>query len=391
MRQRAYYNDIDPFCCQWLRNLMAAGLIMEGDIDERSIKDVQPEDLAGYERCHFFAGVGGWDYALQLAGWTGPVWTGSCPCQSLSCAGKRLGEKDERHLWPEFYRLISECRPPTVFGEQVASKDGVEWLDGVSLDLEELGYAVGQGDLPAAGIGAPHIRQRIYWMAHAECGAAERQGFDLATATGATEGGTQERERLWADSGAGGDIDGLAQSDIRPNRESHGLEFQRGRSSDSEQTGLGSGVDRLGFPDSERPQPGRLAASIDGHGSAVESAGGIVRLGNSGSERLEGCRINERTRLAGTTQAPTAHWNPLRLTPCRDGKVRRISAQSSDVPLAYGIPVNVGRVFPVLAGLAKGARRNRVGRLKGYGNAIVPEVAAEFVMACQLALFGDSK
>jgi DNA (cytosine-5)-methyltransferase 1 len=168
----SYYNEIDPYAAQWLRNLIAEGLIAKGDVDERSIKDVRGSDLAGYTQCHFFAGIGGWSYALRLAGWpdSEPVWTGSCPCQPLSSAGQRKGHADERHLWPAFHALIAERRPATVFGEQVASKDGREWLAGVRADLEALGYALGAADLCAASAGAPHIRQRIFWLADAEPG-----------------------------------------------------------------------------------------------------------------------------------------------------------------------------------------------------------------------------
>ena len=161
----AYYNDNDPYCAEWLRNLTAAGLIPPGDVDERSITDVKADDLRGYKQCHFFAGIGGWPLALQLAGWEGPVWTGSCPCQPLSSAGQRKGHADERHLWPAFHAFIAECRPPAVFGEQVASKDGREWLAGLRADLEDLGYAGGAADMPAASVGAPHVRQRLLWFA----------------------------------------------------------------------------------------------------------------------------------------------------------------------------------------------------------------------------------
>src|SRR5262245_46904926 len=142
-----YYNEIDPYAAQWLRNLIRTGLIPDGDVDERSIADVQPADLRGYRQHHFFAGIAGWAYALQLAEWPPDreAWTGSCPCQPLSLAGQRKGHADQRHLWPAFYRLIAECRPATVFGEQVASKDGREWLAGIRADLEALGYAVGAG------------------------------------------------------------------------------------------------------------------------------------------------------------------------------------------------------------------------------------------------------
>jgi DNA (cytosine-5)-methyltransferase 1 len=173
-----YYNDSDPFVCAWLRNLIAAGLIPAGEVDERPIQEVQPDALRGYSQCHFFAGIGGWAYALQLAGWDGPVWTGSCPCQPLSGAGQRKGHADQRHLWPAFYRLITECQPPVVFGEQVASKDGREWLAGVRADLEAVGYACGASDLCAAGAGAPHPRQRLYWVADAD--SHKREGKRLS-------------------------------------------------------------------------------------------------------------------------------------------------------------------------------------------------------------------
>jgi DNA (cytosine-5)-methyltransferase 1 len=167
----AYYNEIDPYAAQWLRNLISAGHIAPGDVDERSITDVRPADLAGYTQCHFFAGIGGWSYALRLAGWPDdrPVWTGSCPCQPFSAAGKGKGFADARHLWPDFFRLIFERRPAVVFGEQVASPLGREWLAGVRNDLERTGYAVGAADLCAPCVGAPHPRRRLYFagMAHA--------------------------------------------------------------------------------------------------------------------------------------------------------------------------------------------------------------------------------
>lgn len=137
----AFYNENDPFAAQWLRNLIAAGHIAPGVVDERSIEDVTPDDLRGFTQCHFFAGVGVWSLALRRAGWPDdkPVWTGSCPCQ-----------------------------PGVIFGEQVASKDGLGWLDLVQTDLEATNYAVGSVDLCAAGFGAPHIRQRLFWVADSD-------------------------------------------------------------------------------------------------------------------------------------------------------------------------------------------------------------------------------
>ena len=183
----AYYNEVDPYAAAWLRELIAARFIPAGDVDERSIADVQPDDLRGYTQCHFFAGLGGWPYAARLAGWPDerPLWTGSCPCQPFSVAGKGRGVHDERDLWPEFFRLIRACRPPVVMGEQVAGQAGYGWFDGVRADLEGEDYASRGVDIPACAVDAPHIRSRIYWLSVAD--AAGRGCGE--TARPQTEGG----------------------------------------------------------------------------------------------------------------------------------------------------------------------------------------------------------
>lgn len=180
-----FYNEHDPKAAAWIRELIAAKLIPDGIVDERSILEIQPHELTRYTQCHFFAGIAGWSLALTLAGWpaTRPVWTGSCPCQPFSNAGKGLAQADERHLWPVFFNLIRECRPEFVFGEQVASAIGKGWLDGVSADLESEGYACGAAVLGAHSLGAPHIRQRLFWVADAAGGQRQQrlraQGHEL--------------------------------------------------------------------------------------------------------------------------------------------------------------------------------------------------------------------
>ena len=155
----AYYNEIDPYAAQWLRNLISARLIAPGDVDERSIKDVQPDDLKGYTQCHFFAGISGWSVALRMAGWDDdrPVWTGSCPCQPWSSAGKQSRQSDERHLWPYWARLIRECRPSTIFGEQVDEAIAAGWIDDVFHEMEEEAYACAATVLH---IGPLHVSDR---------------------------------------------------------------------------------------------------------------------------------------------------------------------------------------------------------------------------------------
>ena len=172
-----YYNENDPYAAAWLENLIKAGQIPSGKVCNYDIRYVSSKEVEDYEQCHFFAGIGGWPYALALAGWRGSVWTGSCPCQPYSCAGRGGGADDPRDLWPVWLPLIAKCRPPVLFGEQVASRSALtEWLPRVYADLEEIGYRIPRDEegnweayvLPACSVGAPHIRQRLFWVADAD-------------------------------------------------------------------------------------------------------------------------------------------------------------------------------------------------------------------------------
>ncbi len=355
-----YYNDNEPFACEWLNNLIAAGELPQGIVDGQSITEILPDGLEAFTQCHFFAGIGGWPLALKWAGWpdAASVWTGSCPCQPFSQAGKGKGTADERHLWPEFLRLIAECHPATIFGEQVASKAGREWLSGVHLNLEALGYAVGAADLCAAGTGSPHIRQRLFWVADSNSqregeisGIHGRQGTGAAgtdwvadstdygtrRATTTEPSGNEPQDRVFrADSG--GVIHRLAHTESDGRHEGR-AEPDRG------DVGAGCSHDRLGNTDgSEHPQPQEQPA-------------------------------REEFQAAPGTGGHYVH--------CSDGKTRRIPDPESGIqPLAHGIPRKLG---PPLTGLGqvgiRAARANRNGRLRGYGNAIVPRLAAEFVTA----------
>lgn len=158
-------------------------------MDERSISDVRPDELTQYTQCHFFAGIGIWALALKDAGWptARPIWTGSCPCQPFSEIGTGSGFADERHLWPHFHHLVEQCRPPVIVGEQVASTLGLEWLDLVLSDLESSGYSATAFDLCAAGFGAPHIRQRLFWVGDTEHAGLEGYPRDVAVRAGRPE------------------------------------------------------------------------------------------------------------------------------------------------------------------------------------------------------------
>lgn len=186
----AYYNERDPFAAAWLVELIKEGVIADGVVDDRDIQDVRADELAGYTQCHFFAGIGGWSYALRLAGWPDdrPVWTGSCPCQPFSTAGKRGGQSDERHLWPVWFNLIRECRPSVVFGEQVASSLVV----GSGTEVDDLYQVLGRKAifdvlLQPEGI-LPECLQELR-----ECSAQQTQTCELC---GRSLAGTRENTRI---------------------------------------------------------------------------------------------------------------------------------------------------------------------------------------------------
>lgn len=209
----AYYNEFDPKAAAWLRELIRQGHIADGDVDERNLWDVRPDDIRGYTQVHLCAGVGVWSHALRLAGWPDgrPVWTGSFPCQPFSAAGKRGGLADERHLWPAGHWLARELRPGVFFGEQVASKDAEPWLDLVQADVEGMGHAFGACAYPAAGVGAPHIRDRTYWVADANDarsqgwgGMPERADQRLAGAFGVVGGVADAKGSGWREERANG-------------------------------------------------------------------------------------------------------------------------------------------------------------------------------------------
>lgn len=346
MSPTAYYNEFDPRAAQWLRELIKAEIIAPGFVDERSITEVNPYELTQYTQHHFFAGIGGWSYALRLAGWPDdkPVITGSCPCQPFSAAGKGLGTKDERHLWPVFYNIITFLGAPIVFGEQVASKAAEAWLDSVFADLEGAGYACGASDLCAASVGADHIRQRFFWGADAV----------RSRPLPAPHAGVHSRE------------EGRGAWYGKPLRHGNArrLADANGRDTSAERQ-QSSGEQR------QQPQDGGAGGGL---GNTNDSGSqGQRECGHSGNEwitrapsmacglehtqgdgRLERWTESERRRTG------RGCWDVYETILCADGKTRRFEPGS--FPLAHGVP-------------------GRMGLLRGYGNAIVPQAAAEFIKA----------
>lgn len=329
----AYYSEIDPHAAQHLRNLIDAGHIAPGVVDTRSIEDVTPNDLIGFNQCHFFAGIGGWSLALRRAGWpdSRPVWTASCPCQPFSQAGKGLGFADERHLWPSTHWLVGQRRPVVVFGEQSGSADASDWIDLVQADVEALGYAFGATAFPSASVGAPHQRDRAYWVAD-----ADRQQWERCGEFQPTGGGKP------SDSGV---ISWLAHANDYRQQSGCGI-------------GRGGQCAKAGDYAGRRCQIGSMA-DTDGNGRE----GRLSRWTAAEWETIDGQA--GRGGTASGAGPVNGFWRDADWLYCRDGKWRPVRPGS--FPLADGVPA-------------------RVGRLRAYGNAINIEAAAAFIKSYMAAV-----
>lgn len=447
----AFYNEIEPFAADWLRALIKGGHIADGVVDERSIVELQASDLEGFTQVHFFAGIGVWSHALRSAGWADdrPVWTGSCPCQPFSSAGTQKGTDDERHLWPHFARLIRACRPQTIFGEQVSKKAGLTWLlgestktepfgkrqapiiarsspeeeagrDGISSvsdDLERAGYAVGAADLSACGVGAPHLRQRLYFVGHAadvrtigrvpgsvggsertlQSEARKRDGQAVGAASPDGQLADVPRKRRNGSQDASGESGRARAEDgggISQLADARGEGSRRDTGAISSAEGKGKGKRRQardlfdelepdgilgrmaiynGFGRKQHEEQHSEAEPRGEEGEAGEHTGGRRGLRELANNNNPGSQGRGGGRDSGTERTPRqgglgcegsdphhSFWADPDWLGCRDGKWR---------------PTQPG-IFPLVDGTS-----NRVGRLRGYGNAIVAPVAKEFISA----------
>jgi len=377
MRDDALYNEIDPFAADWLENLIAAGQIAPGVVDRRSIEDLEPAYVRQFRQVHLFAGIGIWSLALRRAGWPDGrrVLTGSCPCQPFSQAGQGAGFADERHLWPAMLHLATQCDFGVVLGEQVASKDGLGWLDLVHADMEAAGYAFGAVDICAAGLGAPHIRQRLNWCGVA-MGDADDTRLEIRRDRFSRVVDAQGREATERFAGLSGVGVGLADA------------------SGGEQPGRGIRGPGQGDGAGARPAPEQRPAGL----CADDRLADDNRTGRSVFKERHGEQVAERqagqsgTDVAGCGELCGAGpvnsgWRAADWLWCRDGKWRPV--EPGTFPLAHALPRSVGAMGPRLRGLVDmagldrrslaAAKRFRTGTLRGFGNAVVLEQTEHFV------------
>lgn len=264
-----------------------------------------------------FPGVPIHDDIQTLTGATVEAWggadvlTGGFPCQPYSVAGKRRGAEDDRALWPEMRRVIAEVRPRWVLGENVTGIIRLE-LDAVLSDLEALGYTCWPLVIPAVGTDAPHRRDRVWIVAH-----ADSEGESTLSVDGDTRCGELGQAPL-----------AHAESSARRRIASR----EAGQSALSGEAVAHAGIERCAHPDQE-VQAGRDEPE---HGG--EHAAHADRAGREEQRRTQPARAQHPSPQCG------CRWTP-------EPPVGRV---------AHGLP-------------------HRVDRLRGLGNAIVPQVAYQIM------------
>ena len=302
------------------------------------------------------------------------VIVGGFPCQPFSHAGKQRAQDDPRHLWPEMFRLIRECRPTWVIGENVAGiiKLG---LDEVLSDLESEGYATRTFNIPACAVGAPHIRQRLWIIAHADSpgepdgdtrqgqlgfGVAdtEREGDGRGRLSGSrkdkSENGQRPSNQFVRCSKVVADANSDDRGRERCTKPQAGTTRVEHGGSGSRQLERGIDAD---VADANRS--GQSASAGRGQDNRNEARDDFGRRGEDLADTDEtGCEQQRRSKSAQEEQPSLEHGGALS------------DAASGDRPeVWWKVEPPVGRVVDGLP--------NRVPQLRALGNSIIPQIAQE--------------
>ena len=282
--------------------------------------------------------------------------TGGYPCQPFSVAGRKKGEEDPRHLWPEYFRLIKELRPSWVIGENVSGHIKLG-LDTVLKNLESEGYAARTFSISASSIGANHQRERVWIIAN-----SERNGLTTSEKRGGFEktiSEQQKRENNTFNSEGTSSIP-LSSKNVEDTRQ-HGGGLEPSGNKESIGRGSLEKTERSTNADqtSGSSQRGEIMADTKNIGSILSSHEG-ERQGNS-TRRSEGQSEGDGQTMANTSSERTSRGE----TGWEDAEN---VGQSSRRPWDgwWDIEPNVGRV-------ANGVPK-RVDRLKSLGNSLVPSI-----------------
>ena len=269
------------------------------------------------------------------------VIVGGYPCQPFSVAGVRRGEEDDRHLWPEVYRLIKEIRPTWGIFENVAGHISMG-LDEVLSDLEAEDYAARPFVIPACGVDAPHRRDRVWIVAHANGeGQSDVPQHEQWVARTATVGDTLRDGRLATEVGA-----------------------VAGKASNGGTEGQSVAVQSSGASGREHSE------GLEGNTEQSSDVGNTQRSGQSGDDGRRSGQEPENGRkdvadTEGKQGSPDNHGQEQgTVSQSKQGQFRRSGGGSH--PTLWAVEPNVGRV-------ANGVS-NRSHRIKALGNAVVPQI-----------------
>ena len=290
--------------------------------------------------------------------------TGGFPCQPFSVAGKQAGTDDDRHLWPVMFRIIQEFTPRWVIGENVKGltniQDGVVF-ETVCTDLEGAGYEVRTFNIPAAGVGAPHRRERIWIVAHAKC-------FNESEPIGRSDE-TQSRiqeEHRQNDSATGkfsrtGSVWGTnnGHENMEDSRRTLQSRTELGEKNEDEVgEGYANQHQRSGSP-SESNVANTYTGFSNGENEKIQSRGQTFDTSSKGSTDVANTESSDRhdnEAVAGDGESSTQEIF---------GDGSSVSGEGS----WWHTEPDVGRVAHGVPG--------RVYRLKGLGNSIIPKIAEE--------------
>ena len=282
--------------------------------------------------------------------------TGGFPCQPFSVAGKQKGTDDNRHLWPEMFRIIKEFTPRWVIGENVKGitniQDGMVF-ENVCTDLEGEGYEVRAFNIPAAGVGAPHRRERIWIVANSrrsirgEQSSWNQEGIGSRTSEQtewSTDSdsitGSSEREKIMANSNTGRSNGSI--KEIQTGRDTSITSSEDVANTNLNREKWNQPKDRNGSRTQQNSQD--VADTESSFGNDIQAVAGI---GESTTQEVFGD--------GSSVRGESAWWD---------------------------IEPDVGRVAHGLPG--------RVYRLKGLGNSIIPQIAQEIGNAI-IAAEGEEK
>ena len=319
--------------------------------------------------------------------------TGGFPCQPFSVAGSRKGTDDNRHLWPEMFRIIKEFKPRWIIGENVRGivsiQDGLVF-ETVCTDLESEGYEVQTFNIPAVGVGAPHKRERIWIVANSRCSIRGKQSSRNSESIGSrtfkkTERstdtskitGSSERAETMADT----ESKRTGENNERLRSRTSGISGREGTTRIQEDVAnSNTGNVEAGC---ERQRRIREENTKERQSNNVTGSSEVMANTNTGYSKQSNQEVQTRGNPINISSKDVANTDGERQQEqCRpksiqeEGNELECSSSQSGGNF-WDIEPDVGRVVNGLPG--------RVHRLKGLGNAIVPQIAEEIGRAIMKA------